>query len=117
MVSVLCTAKANGKMNFGMRLKIALGSAKGILYLHTEANPPVFHRDIKSTNILLDANLTAKVADFGLSRLAPVLNDEGNFPNHVSTIVRGTPVCFTQLHTQPNCACMIFLHSVIDFVL
>ena len=92
MVSVLCTAKAKKNLNFAMRLKIALGSAKGILYLHTEANPPVFHRDIKATNILLDAKLTAKVADFGLSRLAPVLDDEGNLPNHVSTIVKGTPV-------------------------
>ncbi|KAJ6365852.1 hypothetical protein OIU76_030601 [Salix suchowensis] len=83
--------KAKGTLNFGTRLRIALGSAKGILYLHTEAQPPVFHRDIKATNILLDSKLTAKVADFGLSRLAPVLDDEGNLPNHVSTVVRGTP--------------------------
>uniref|UniRef100_A0A6N2K7S1 non-specific serine/threonine protein kinase n=1 Tax=Salix viminalis TaxID=40686 RepID=A0A6N2K7S1_SALVM len=83
--------KAKGTLNFGTRLRIALGSAKGILYLHTEAQPPVFHRDIKATNILLDSKLTAKVADFGLSRVAPVLDDEGNLPNHVSTVVRGTP--------------------------
>ncbi|KAG8650037.1 probable LRR receptor-like serine/threonine-protein kinase At1g06840 isoform X2 [Manihot esculenta] len=85
------SATAKEKLNFGMRLNIALGSAKGILYLHTEANPPVFHRDIKASNILLDSKLTAKVADFGLSRLAPVLNDEGTLANHVSTVVRGTP--------------------------
>ncbi|EEF30563.1 probable LRR receptor-like serine/threonine-protein kinase At1g06840 isoform X2 [Ricinus communis] len=85
------SAKGKEKLNFAMRLKIALGSAKGILYLHAEANPPVFHRDIKATNILLDSKLTAKVADFGLSRLAPVLDDEGNLPNHVSTVVKGTP--------------------------
>ncbi|KAJ6331426.1 hypothetical protein OIU76_009912 [Salix suchowensis] len=83
--------KGKGTLNFGTRLSIALGSAKGILYLHTEAQPPVFHRDIKATNILLDSKLNAKVADFGLSRLAPVLDDEGNLPNHVSTVVRGTP--------------------------
>lgn len=75
-----------------MRLHVALNSAKGILYLHTEANPPIFHRDIKSSNILLDSKMTAKVADFGLSRLAPILDDNGVGPNYVSTLVRGTPV-------------------------
>ncbi|KAJ6871657.1 LRR receptor-like serine/threonine-protein kinase [Populus alba x Populus x berolinensis] len=79
------------KLSFGARLSIALGSAKGILYLHTEANPPVFHRDIKASNILLDSKLTAKVADFGLSLLAPVMDDDGYQPNHVSTVVKGTP--------------------------
>ncbi|XP_061954285.1 probable LRR receptor-like serine/threonine-protein kinase At1g06840 isoform X1 [Populus nigra] len=79
------------KLSFGTRLSIALGSAKGILYLHTEADPPVFHRDIKASNILLDSKLTAKVADFGLSLLAPVMDDDGYQPNHVSTVVKGTP--------------------------
>ncbi|MBA0880987.1 hypothetical protein Goshw_020757 [Gossypium schwendimanii] len=77
--------------NFAMRLKIALGSAKGILYLHTEADPPIFHRDIKASNILLDSRFIAKVADFGLSRLAPVPDMEGAVPAHVSTVVKGTP--------------------------
>ncbi|THG16897.1 hypothetical protein TEA_025620 [Camellia sinensis var. sinensis] len=86
------SAKSKETLNFGVRLQIALGSAKGILYLHTEADPPIFHRDIKASNILLDTKLTAKVADFGLSRLAPVMDDEGTVPNHVSTIVKGTPV-------------------------
>ncbi|XVF29749.1 hypothetical protein REPUB_Repub15cG0148800 [Reevesia pubescens] len=86
------SAKATETLNFGMRLRIALGSAKGILYLHTEAHPPVFHRDIKASNILIDSNLNAKVADFGLSRLAPVLEEDGTVPDHVSTIVKGTPV-------------------------
>lgn len=79
-------------LTFSRRVKIALGSARGILYLHTEANPPIFHRDIKATNILLDSKFTAKVADFGLSRLAPVPEIEGGIPSHVSTVVKGTPV-------------------------
>ncbi|KAF8397090.1 hypothetical protein HHK36_015997 [Tetracentron sinense] len=86
------SAKSEERLSFGMRLRIALGSAKGVLYLHTEADPPIFHRDIKASNILLDSKLTAKVADLGLSRLAPVGDDEGVVPGHVSTIVKGTPV-------------------------
>lgn len=79
-------------LDFPTRVRIALGSARGILYLHTEADPPIFHRDIKASNILLDARKVAKVADFGLSRLAPVPDLEGATPGHVSTVVKGTPV-------------------------
>ncbi|KAG0495273.1 hypothetical protein HPP92_006267 [Vanilla planifolia] len=67
------------------RLHIALGLARGLLYLHELADPPIIHRDVKSSNILLDANLTAKVADFGLSRL--VLDSA---KGHISTQVKGT---------------------------
>ncbi|KAA8543629.1 hypothetical protein F0562_021625 [Nyssa sinensis] len=85
------SGKSKRPLSFSMRLRIALASAKGILYLHTEANPPIFHRDIKASNILLDSQFTAKVADFGLSRLAPVPDIEGTVPAHVSTVVKGTP--------------------------
>jgi serine/threonine protein kinase len=86
------TAKSKEPLSFAMRLRISLESAKGILYLHTEANPPIFHRDIKASKILLDSKYMAKVADFGLSRLAPIPDIEGIVPAHISTVVKGTPV-------------------------
>ncbi|XP_066348118.1 probable LRR receptor-like serine/threonine-protein kinase At1g06840 isoform X2 [Miscanthus floridulus] len=85
------SARAKVPLDFPMRLRIALGSSRGILYLHTEADPPIYHRDIKASNILLDSKFVAKVADFGLSRLAPLPETEGSAPGHVSTVVKGTP--------------------------
>lgn len=70
-----------------MRLKIALDSARGLAYLHDHANPPIIHRDVKSTNILLDSKMTAKVADFGLSLLVSD-SEEGE----LCTNVKGTLV-------------------------
>ncbi|GLT35489.1 hypothetical protein SLA2020_099380 [Shorea laevis] len=85
------SGKIKEPLSFAKRLRIALGSSKGILYLHTEADPPIFHRDIKASNILLDSKLVAKVADFGLSRLSSMPDIEGAVPAHVSTVVKGTP--------------------------
>ncbi|XP_010038738.2 probable leucine-rich repeat receptor-like protein kinase At5g49770 [Eucalyptus grandis] len=79
------SGKSGIHLDWRRRLRISLGSARGIAYLHDLANPPIIHRDIKSTNILLDENLMAKVADFGLSKL--VSDSE---KGHVSTQVKGT---------------------------
>ncbi|XP_055817212.1 putative serine/threonine-protein kinase-like protein CCR3 [Solanum dulcamara] len=57
-----------------MRIKIALDAARGIEYLHNYAVPPIIHRDIKSSNILIDANWIARVSDFGLSLMGPECN-------------------------------------------
>ncbi|GJP29089.1 hypothetical protein CLOM_g78 [Closterium sp. NIES-68] len=73
-----------GRLRWLQRLSIAVGAAKGIEYLHVALRPSIIHRDIKTTNILLDDSLCAKVADFGLSRLGP------QDSSHVSTNVKGT---------------------------
>ncbi|XP_019095888.1 PREDICTED: probable leucine-rich repeat receptor-like protein kinase At5g49770 isoform X1 [Camelina sativa] len=79
------SGKSGIRLDWTRRLKIALGSGKGLAYLHELADPPIIHRDIKSNNILLDENLTAKVADFGLSKL---VGDPEK--THVTTQVKGT---------------------------
>ncbi|KAH7299466.1 hypothetical protein KP509_24G013400 [Ceratopteris richardii] len=78
-------------LSFAARIQIALDSAKAILYLHTEVNPPVYHRDIKSSNILLDKKWRAKVSDFGLSKLGSITESEGIIDGGIFTAVKGTP--------------------------
>ncbi|KAG7970635.1 hypothetical protein I3843_07G095200 [Carya illinoinensis] len=72
------------KLSWPMRQKIALGTARGLAYLHYGAQPGIIHRDIKTSNILLDERFEAKVADFGLAKFTP----EGM--THMSTRVAGT---------------------------
>ncbi|TVU02526.1 hypothetical protein EJB05_51936 [Eragrostis curvula] len=71
-------------MDWPKRMKIAIGAARGLTYLHEDCHPRIIHRDIKSANILLDDAFDAKVADFGLAKLT---NDS---LTHISTRVMGT---------------------------
>ncbi|XP_022960466.1 probable LRR receptor-like serine/threonine-protein kinase RKF3 [Cucurbita moschata] len=72
------------RLSWPIRQKIALGTARGLAYLHYGAQPAIIHRDIKASNILLDENFEPKVADFGLAKFTP----EGM--THLSTRVAGT---------------------------
>ncbi|KAG8633460.1 receptor protein-tyrosine kinase CEPR2 [Manihot esculenta] len=58
------------ELDWHLRHKIALAAAKGIAYLHHDCSPPIIHRDIKSSNILLDDDYEPKIADFGVAKLA-----------------------------------------------
>ncbi|XLU69705.1 hypothetical protein S245_028758, partial [Arachis hypogaea] len=73
-------------LNWEDRLQIALDAAQGLEYLHNGCKPPIIHIDVKCTNILLNENFHAKLADFGLSKCFVTDGD-----THVSTIVAGTP--------------------------
>ncbi|RHN81022.1 putative protein kinase RLK-Pelle-Extensin family [Medicago truncatula] len=75
----------NCSLDWDTRMKIALDAARGLAYLHEDSQPCVIHRDFKASNILLENNFHAKVADFGLAKLAP----EGRV-NYLSTRVMGT---------------------------
>ncbi|XP_024522976.1 proline-rich receptor-like protein kinase PERK8 isoform X2 [Selaginella moellendorffii] len=76
--------KGRPLLDWSLRMKIAVGSARGLAYLHEDCHPKIIHRDIKSSNILLDSNFEAQVADFGLAKLA------SDAHTHVTTRVMGT---------------------------
>lgn len=72
-------------LDWNTRMMIAAGAAKGLNFLHNEADPPVIYRDLKSSNILLDEGFHPKLSDFGLAKFGP--DDDRS---HVSTRVMGT---------------------------
>lgn len=72
-------------LTWSTRMKIAVGAAKGMEYLHETASPPMVYRDLKCSNVLLDNEHNPKLTDFGLAKLGPVVSDP-----HVSSRVMGT---------------------------
>jgi serine/threonine protein kinase len=76
----------NGRpaLDWSKRRRIALGTARGLLYLHEQCDPKIIHRDVKAANVLLDADFEAVVGDFGLAKLLD------HRESHVTTAVRGT---------------------------
>ncbi|GJY66738.1 probable receptor-like protein kinase [Tanacetum coccineum] len=76
------------ELSWPLRLKICIGAARGLEYLHTGTSTQhgVIHRDVKSSNILLDANFAAKISDFGLAKVGPINQTR----TYVSTGVKGT---------------------------
>ncbi|TXG56256.1 hypothetical protein EZV62_017569 [Acer yangbiense] len=71
-------------LDWTRRKRIALGTARGLLYLHEQCDPKIIHRDVKAANILLDEDFEAVVGDFGLAKLLD------HRDSHVTTAVRGT---------------------------
>ncbi|MED6172348.1 histidine kinase osmosensor [Stylosanthes scabra] len=82
--SVAYRLKAKPALDWITRKRIALGAARGLLYLHEQCDPKIIHRDVKAANILLDVYCEAVVGDFGLAKLLD------HQDSHVTTAVRGT---------------------------
>lgn len=77
--------RGSAPLPWELRLKIAIGAARGLAFLHASEKQKVIYRDFKASNILLDANYSAKLSDFGLAKLGPT-----DSKSHVTTRVMGT---------------------------
>uniref|UniRef100_A0A0E0K0X9 non-specific serine/threonine protein kinase n=1 Tax=Oryza punctata TaxID=4537 RepID=A0A0E0K0X9_ORYPU len=102
-------------LSWDSRMKIILGTAKGLMYLHEGLEPKVVHRDVKSSNILLDKHWNAKLSDFGLAKLL------GSERSYVTTRVMGT-FGLDSLHYEhtpriPNeCSWLLILFTLYRYV-
>jgi len=91
-------------LDWDTRTRMALEAAKGLEYIHERVNPPVIHRDFKSSNILLDKDFHARVSDFGLAKLG---SDRAG--GHVNSSFR---------HTRQCCVlkCFLITHDLLDLI-
>ena len=83
MNNVDTTKRAN--LDWQMRYKIIVGIARGLLYLHEDSQLRIIHRDLKPGNILLDAEMNPKIADFGLAKLVLLNQTQNNINRIVGT--------------------------------